>query len=279
MIHSSDLLEFTPMDKASGPRRRDVSQVVAGDMRGQDQGFALGTPLYQEVKRQLIDSLRGGEWKPAEVIPSEKQLAARYGVSIGTVRKAVDEMVAEKLLVRHQGRGTYVISHSNQRQFFYFFRIVGADGLRQVPSVELLHFARTKADATQAARLGVMPGARLIFFVNKLSIAGVPAVIDEIAVSEALFPELTQQSLRERPNTIYHFYQERFGISVIRIEEQVSAVTADASQAKILGIAQASPLLLIKRVAYSFRDQPVEYRCSYVNTREHVYVCESGRAE
>ncbi len=256
-----------------------MAMTMAVEVRGQDQGIALGTPLYQEVKRQLIDSLRGGEWKPAEVIPSEKQLAARYGVSIGTVRKAVDEMVAEKLLVRHQGRGTYVISHSNQRQFFYFFRIVGADGVRQVPSVELLHFARTKADATQAARLGVLPGARLICFVNKLSIAGVPAVIDEIAVPEALFPELTQQSLRERPNTIYHFYQERFGISVVRIEEQVSAVIADAAQARILGIAPASPLLLIKRVAYSFRDQPVEYRSSYVNTREHVYICESGRAE
>jgi GntR family transcriptional regulator len=267
------------MDKAGNLRRSGASQVVAGDMRGQDQGIALGSPLYQEVKRKLIDSLRGGEWKPADVIPSEKQLAARYGVSIGTVRKAVDEMVAEKLLVRHQGRGTYVVSHSNQRQFFYFFRIVGADGTRQVPSVELLHFARTKADATQAARLGVTPGARLISFVNKLSIAGVPAVIDEIAVSEALFPELTQQSLRERPNTIYHFYQERFGISVVRIEEQISAVMADAFHAETLGLAQGSPLLLIRRVAYTFRDQPVEYRNSYVNTKDHVYVCESGRAE
>ncbi|MDE2276945.1 MAG: GntR family transcriptional regulator [Burkholderiales bacterium] len=266
------------MDNATGPRRREPGSAGAVDLRGQDQGLALGSPLYREVKRQLIDSLRGGEWKPAEVIPSEKQLAARYGVSIGTVRKAVDEMVADKMLVRHQGRGTYVVSHSNQRQFFYFFRIVGADGVRQVPSVELLRFARTKADATQAARLGVLPGARLVCFANRLSLAGVPAVIDEIAVPEALFPELTQQSLRERPNTVYHFYQERFGISVVRIEEHLSAVTADAARAEMLGIAPASPLLLIRRVAYSFRDQPVEYRNSYVNTQQHVYVCESGRA-
>lgn len=268
------------MDKVDGLSARVGSRAVpAASLRGQDQALALGSPLYQEVKRQLIDSLRGGEWKPNEVIPSEKQLAARYGVSIGTVRKAVDEMVAEKLLVRHQGRGTFVVSHSNQRQFFYFFRIVGADGARHVPTVELLQFARTRADATQAARLGVLPGARLICFVNRLSIAGVPAVIDEIAVAEATFPELTQQSLRERPNTIYHFYQERYGVSVVRIEEQISAVTADAFQAETLGVAPSAPLLLIKRVAYTFRDQPVEYRNSYVNTKDHVYVCESGRAE
>ncbi|MDE2145630.1 MAG: GntR family transcriptional regulator [Burkholderiales bacterium] len=266
------------MDKAKGPGRGAAPTPGADGLRGQDAGLALGTPLYQEVKRQLLESLRRGEWKPAELVPSEKQLASRYGVSIGTVRKAVDEMVADKLLVRHQGRGTYVVSHSNQRQFFYFFRIAGADGTRQVPGVELLRFARGKADGTQAARLGLAPGAPLICFTNKLSIAGRPAVIDEIAVPQALFPELTRQSLRDRPHTIYHFYQERFGISVVRVEEQLSAVAADAAQALSLGLAPGSPLLLVRRVAYSFREQPVEYRCSYVNTQQHVYVCESGRA-
>ncbi len=281
MIHSSSLLQCGTMDRTSrlpedAPGGRTEG---AAEARGQDRGLSLGAPLYREVKRKLTDSLRSGEWKPGEAIAAEKVLAERFGVSIGTVRKAVDEMVADKLLIRHQGRGTFVASHSNQRQFFYFFRIVGADGRRQYPTVELMRFARSKANATQAARLRVETGARLVCFVNKLSIDGVPAAIDDIAVPESLFPGLTQQSLRERPNTIYHFYQERFGISVIRTEEQLSAVAADAFQAEILGVAPGSPLLMIRRVAYSFRDQPVEYRCSYVDTRRHAYICESGRAE
>jgi GntR family transcriptional regulator len=252
---------------------------LSGDriMDGTLQGnLTLGSPLYKEVKRKITDSMRSGEWKPGEAIPSEKVLSERFGVSIGTVRKAVDELTSENLLIRHQGRGTYVASHDRERQFFYFFHILRHDGQKEYPQVELVEFAKGKADAMVAKKLGIEPGARIFRFVNKLSIGGQPAIVDEITLPESLFPGLTEKRLRERPNTVYHFYQEAYGVTVVRTEERVRAVKADEFHAGILGIRRGEPLLQIIRVALSYRDQPVEFRYSYVDTRNYEYFPEQG---
>ncbi|MEW5888976.1 MAG: GntR family transcriptional regulator [Pseudomonadota bacterium] len=236
--------------------------------------IALGIPLYKEVKRKITDSLHRGEWKPGEAIPSEKVLAERFGVSLGTVRKAVDELTAENLLIRHQGRGTFVASHDRSRQFFYFFHIVRQDGHKEYPKVELVEFGKGKADSLVAGKLGIAPGARVFRFLNKLSIGGQPAIVDEITVAEERFPGLTEKRLRERPNTLYHFYQQAYGISVVRTEERLRAVKADERRARMLQLSVGDPLLLIIRVARSYRDQPVELRYSYVDTRWYEYFCE-----
>lgn len=235
--------------------------------------ISLGTPLYKEVKRKLTDSLHRGEWKPGDVIPSEKVLAERFGVSVGTVRKAVDELAAENLLIRHQGRGTFVASHDRNRQFFYFFHIVRQDGRKEYPSVDLVEFSKGKADAGVAGKLGIATGARVFRFVNQLSIGGGPVIVDEITVAEERFPGLTDKRLRGRPNTLYHFYQQAYGISVVRTEERLRAVKADALHAGMLQVPVGDPLLLIIRVALSYRDQPVELRHSYVDTRRYEYFC------
>lgn len=241
-----------------------------------DAGIALGMPLYKEVKRQITDSLRHGEWKPDTAIPSEKVLSERFGVSIGTVRKAVDELTAENLLIRHQGRGTYVASHSRDRQFFYFFHIVRQDGVKEYPRVELVQFGKGKADALEARKLGIAPGARVFRFTNRLSIGDAPVIVDEIVLPETLFPGLTEKRLRERPSTLYHFYQQSYSVTVVRTEDRLRAVPASELHAGILGLAPGDALLQIVRTALSFRDQPVEFRRSYVNTRDYEYFKEMG---
>jgi GntR family transcriptional regulator len=82
------------------------------------------SPLYRQIKEFMIRSLEAGEWRPGDSIPSEGELAARFNVSQGTVRKAIDEMAAENLLVRRQGKGTFVASHDDPRSFFRFLRLV-----------------------------------------------------------------------------------------------------------------------------------------------------------
>jgi GntR family transcriptional regulator len=236
--------------------------------------IALGTPLYKEVKRKMTESMRSGEWKPGQAIPSEKVLSERFGVSIGTVRKAVDELTAENILIRHQGRGTFVASHDRERQFFYFFRIFRHDGQKEYPEVEQVEFAEEAADAMVARKLKIEPGAKVFRFVNKLSIGGEPAIVDEIRVPASLFPRLTEKRLRERPNTLYHFYQEAYGVSIVRTEERVRAVKANETHARILGIRRGEPLLQVIRVALSYGDQPVEFRYSYVDTRNYEYCCQ-----
>lgn len=237
--------------------------------------FDVGMPLYKEVKRQITDSLRLGEWKPGTSIPSEKALGERFNVSIGTVRKAVDELTAENLLIRHQGRGTFVTSHNRNRQFFYFFHIVRQDGHKEYPQVELIRFSKGKANAQEAARLDIALGARVFRFANRLSIGGEPVIVDEITLPECLFRGLSENRLRERQSTLYHFYQQSYGISVVRTEDRMRAAAASEFHASILKLPPGTPLLLIVRRALSFQDKPVEYRRSFVNTHKYEYFKES----
>jgi GntR family transcriptional regulator len=240
------------------------------------EDMTLGVPLYKTVKRKIIESMHGGEWKPGEAIPSEKSLGERFGVSIGTVRKAVDELTSENLLIRHQGRGTFVASHDRNRQFFYFFHIVRQDGKKEYPQVDLLEFSKAKADAGRAKALRIETGARVFRFINKLSIDGKPMMIDDITVPESLFPGLTEKKLRDRSNTLYHFYQTVYEVAVVRTEERLRAVKADEFQAQVLGVRRGEPLLQVLRVALSYRDQPVECRHTYVDTRNYEYFREPG---
>src|SRR5450830_401440 len=143
----------------------------------------LGIPLYKAVKRELIESVRRGDWNPGDVIPSETRLSERFEVSMGTVRKAVDELSAEGFLIRQQGRGTFVASHSRDRYLFAFFHVVRQDGHKEYPNVKLVEFEKVKADRLTAAMLRVDTGSRLFRFVNKLELSGTPVVIDEVLLS------------------------------------------------------------------------------------------------
>ena len=234
-------------------------------------GQALGNHLYKEVKHKILESLRTGEWKPGEVIPSEKKLGERFAVSIGTVRKAVDELSAENVLIRQQGRGTFVASHGRGKYFFSFFHIVRQDGLREFPSVELVDFARGQADATAAAALDIHPGDKVWRYTNLLSLQDRAVILDEITVPVELFPRLSERVLRERRSTVYQLYQEHAGVNVIRTRERVRATQADAARARLLRVPVGHPLLLVVRIARSFKERAVELRHSYVNTDRHEY--------
>lgn len=234
-------------------------------------------PLYKEVKRLLTQSLAEGEWQPGVALPSETRLSERYRVSIGTVRKAIDDLVAERILVRHQGRGTFVAGHNARRTLFHFFHIVPADGGKEQPETELLSFERARADADSAARLNIAEGAPVFRIRNLLRLRGTPVVLDEITLPAERFPRLSEKVLRERDSTIYQLYQERYGINVVRSAERLSAALADRPSAKLLGIPAGSPLLRIRRTALTYHNAPVELRISLVNTAEHEYFSDLGK--
>jgi GntR family transcriptional regulator len=243
-------------------------------------GISLtSNPLYKEVKLRLTRGLAAGEWKAGEAIPSESRLAQRFGVSIGTVRKAIDELVAERILLRQQGRGTFVATHTEDRTLFYFFHLVGKDGSRELPVTELLSFRRVRANATEAERLGLQAGAPLYRIQNLLKLSGKPVVFDEIAVSADRFSDLTQEVFGGRVGTIYGLYQERYGVTVTRISERLSAANAPSQAASLLELKDSTPALAIRRVAYTYDDAPVEYRVSWVNTQRHEYLSDLWRSE
>jgi GntR family transcriptional regulator len=228
--------------------------------------------LYKEVKNRLMRGLVAGEWKPDQPIPSEWRLADRYGVSVGTVRRAVDELVAEKIVQRRQGSGTFVAAHTEDRQLYYFFHIVGRNEGKEAPTHELLSFRKTSADPEIASRLQIGRGDRVYRIHNVLKLSGRPVVFDEITLPAASFPDLTKTLFAARAGSIYGLYQARYGINVIRISERLSAARASARQAAGLAMREGEPALIIKRVAYTYHDAPVEYRASCVNTGRHEYL-------
>jgi GntR family transcriptional regulator len=229
-------------------------------------------PLYKEVKIRITRGLAAGEWKPGAAIPSETRLAEQFNVSVGTIRKAIDELVAERILLRQQGRGTFVATHTDDRTLFYFFHIVGKNGDRELPVTELLSFRKGRAEAGEDTRLGIPRGGRVLRVENLLKLGGKPVILDEIVVPAVLFPDLDEANFGRRAGTIYGLYQARYGINVIRISERLSAAIASPKVAALLGIRTSVPALVIKRVAYTYDDTPVEYRVSWVNTDNHEYL-------
>ena len=236
-----------------------------------DPSTTLGMPLYKEVARRMLSALSAGEWQPGDVIPAEKKLGERFAVSIGTVRKAIDELVAENILIRHQGRGTFVATHNKDQHLYRFFNVLRQDGLKSYPEVQLVAFFKGKADKIIAAKLNIPNSAKTIHFSNLLSLNGEPVIVDEITLPENLFRGFTEQKLRDRPNTLYNLYQREFGVNVIRIEERLRSGPASDDHAKLLNLPSGAPLLEIHRVAFSFNQLPIEWRVSYVNTEKYEY--------
>lgn len=230
-----------------------------------------GHPLYREVRKRITEAIDAHEWRPGAAIPTEKKLCERFGVSMGTLRKAVDELTTSGVLVRKQGLGTFVAQHSQDRYLFTFFHLVGRDGHKEYPGVRFRSFSETTADAFAVAALAVKPGARLFHLSNLLSLQGHVTSLDEIYLPSALFVGLTQQRLRERKATLYQMYQEEFNITVVRASERVRGCAANRSQAQALKTELGAPLLEIIRIVYTFQDRPIELRYSFVNTQRCEY--------
>ncbi|HTS85162.1 MAG TPA: GntR family transcriptional regulator [Usitatibacter sp.] len=233
--------------------------------------------LYQQVRARLIEGISAGEWRAGQAIPTEAGLARMFGVAIGTVRRAVDSLVAEQALVRRQGKGTYVTSHDGRRLMYHFFHIVPRDGPKSYPTVRLVSFRRDRADAFAADALAIAPSDKVIRIRNVLSLGGTPLIVDDITLPAELFPGLTEKIFAARDNTIYHLYQSRYGINVLRTDERLRALPAPRDVAQALGVPAGSPMLEIRRVALTFRDRPVELRVSRVNTARHDYHATLGK--
>jgi GntR family transcriptional regulator len=235
-------------------------------------------PLYEEVRARLIESISAGRWGPGEAIPTERELADGFGVAIGTIRKAVDSLVAERALVRRQGKGTFVTEHDGSRLLFHFFHIVGRDGAKRQPEVATVGFRRDRAAESDAQGLGIARSEKVIRIRNVLSLEGTPVMVDDITLPAALFPGLTEKIFLARDNTIYHLYQSRYGLNVLRTDERLRAVPVPRDIAALLRMEAAAPVLEIRRVALTFRDRPVELRVSRVNTARHDYHATLGKA-
>jgi GntR family transcriptional regulator len=236
-------------------------------------------PLYKQVKDRIVESLVRNEWRPGEMIPSEKVLAARYEVGLSTVRAAVGELASAGVLVRTQGKGTCVSHHSAQGNLYRFFNVVSNKGDREPFHRELLSLKRERADPRTAARL-LLPAERRTSDVFRLRIrlsASHPSfACAEIVVPAHLFPGLDARRVPDGPSSLYALYQATYGVNIVRVVESLYAVRAGAAVAGILRIDRDEPLLQIDRVAYTFNSVPVELRTTWVHTRHYHFLTMQG---
>lgn len=232
------------------------------------------SPLYQQIKTALVRSLDAAEWKPGEAIPSEMELAARFKVSQGTVRKAVDELAAENLLIRRQGKGTYVATHAERQVNFRFLRLAADDDEPMQMERRVIDCRRQRAPADVAKVLGLRSDAgvepavavrRLLYF------KGRPIVLDELWLPGQAFKGLSAERLSGYRGPLYALFEAEFGVRMIRAEEKIRAVAADETAATNLEVPVGSPLLSVERISFTYGDKPIEWRRGLYRTENYHY--------
>jgi GntR family transcriptional regulator len=229
------------------------------------------SPLYQQIKGLILQSLEAGEWKPGEAIPSEMDLAARFRVSQGTVRKAIDELAAENLVVRRQGKGTFVSTHAEQHVRYRFLRLVPDSGDEGPAQRSVLDCRRVRASAEVARALALRTGDPAVQVRRVLSFGGVPTILEDIWLPGNTFKGLTAEQLAGHQGATYALFELEFGVRMVRAEEKIRALAAEAPQATLLALAVGAPLLSVERLSYTYNDVPMELRRGLYRTDTHHY--------
>ncbi len=229
------------------------------------------TPLYVQIRAFIVARIHHGEWQPGDKIPGETALSIEYEVSQGTVRKAIDSLVDNQLLLRRQGKGTYVASHNSNLKLFHFFNIIPNVGKRRLPVTNVLSVELRPANDEELDALKLLGGSNVIFIRRVRYIKDEPIIIEAMAICALRFNAVIDLKKEEILNNIYELYEQSFGVIIKRTEDKVIAINADTEQASILEVAENTALLCVKRLAFDLEDIPVEYRQTLVLTEKYHY--------
>lgn len=228
-------------------------------------------PLYRQVKQLLLQRVVSGDWKPGGILPSETKLAEEFNVSQGTVRKALEEMAAEHVVVRHQGKGTFVTARGAE-QPVHFFSMTTADHkpLAERVNVSIRHVVSQASEPEQQA-LNIGPGSEVVRIYRVRTINGAPVLRDEIVMVNDVFPGFVDH-LDEHPRAnTYVIMEKEYGVLAVRAEEWVSAVPAEQQEAQALEVGVGTPLLKILRISYGLDGTPIEFWTTWVNSTDCHY--------
>jgi GntR family transcriptional regulator len=259
----------TPLGESTAPPGVDVSAsaLVA-------QPTPAFSPLYQQIKVLILQSLQAGEWKPSTAIPSEIELAARFKVSQGTVRKAIDELASENLVVRRQGKGTFVATHAERQIQYRFLKLIPDSGDLSSEGPAQRHIIdckRSRASVEVARALAIRTGDAVLQVRRVLSFSSTPTILEDLWLPAAPFKGLTAERLRDYDGPMYALFETEFDVRMVRAEEKIRAVLPDTEQCALLKINPQTPLLSVERTAYTYNDVPMEIRRGLYLTNRHYY--------
>lgn len=233
-------------------------------------------PLYEQVKRHLSEMILLGEWQPGTLLPSETDLARRFGVAVGTMRHALSDLAAEGLISRRRRLGTVVTGrspHQSLRFFFQYFRLHGIDGALLRSSVKLLKVERGPADAAERERLalGGEPQAEVIRIARLRLVEERPVMLDRMILRAERLDDFPLEAVPER---LYLFLLEDYGIRISAVRESLSAELATPEDCRHLGLASPAALLMIDEVAYDQTGTAVIWATHRAITDRYRYVNE-----
>jgi GntR family transcriptional regulator len=232
------------------------------------------SPLYQQIKDLILGRLQAGEWQPGQSIPSEMELAERYKVSQGTVRKAIDALAAENLVIRHQGKGTFVASHREEAVQYRFLRLIPDDGRELILKSKFLSCQILNADDYLVNRLHIKSGDSVIEIKRIQTFRGKPTVFECIYLMASRFKDISLQTLNAWQGPLYGFYESEFNTHMVWAQEQIKAVNANQELADQLQIPQGAAVLSVERRSFTYGNKPVEVRIAHYETANLHYVNE-----
>lgn len=215
-------------------------------------------PRYYQLKEILRERIRSGEWKPGDLIPSERELSETYGISRMTARQSITDLVNEGVFYREQGRGTFVTQNRITQQLLQltgFTEDMHARGQR--PATKLLSAAMCPSNEITAERLRV-PAGHPVLRLQRLRLAdGQPLAIEESHLNFSGCEQLVNDDLEN--NSLYALLETKYGLPLMEAEQELEAGLAGDAESASLNIPVGSPVLHIRRTTYTDRNRPIEY--------------------
>ena len=231
---------------------------------------SLPVPLYYQVKKRFADLIRSGNIKPGDIIPPEQKLCRELGVSRGTVRMAIGELVQEGILRREQGRGTFVVGPRLDRSLLAYFKFAEKDASEEIiPESQIVQIEPVPAPVEVASALDISPAEMVVRIKRLRTVKGVPFIFQISFFPEERFPQFDQ--IDTNATSLYEFIRARYGIHIIAVDEYLTAGIVDDEGRKFLDLDEGSPVIVIERIAFASNEQPVEFRRSIGKADRYHY--------
>jgi GntR family transcriptional regulator len=227
-------------------------------------------PVYFKLQEILTKKIESGHWKPGESIPSERILSNEHGVSVGTVKKAIMNLVHRGYLYRIQGKGTFVGGTTLRRESLRYYRMMRDFG--DVEDSLRIHFSGislVESSDTAATHLNVAHHEPLFKLRRIFYSAERPVIWSMSFLPKCLFSDLDAQpaSLFEC-GTLYETLEKQYGLPCVYNHELFGVQRADDELTENLSVPAGTPLLSIEMISYTYKNTPYEYRISYCITDE-----------
>jgi len=228
-------------------------------------------PLYLQVKDMLVQRIVAGTWKPGAAIPNEIELSRELGISVGTVRKALDEMEGERLISRRQGRGTFVIDQTSDECAIRFSNIRDPDGIRIAGEIESCEIVPATANEAEARALQLRSGEAVYRLHRVRAHDDQPLMIEDSTIPQSRFAGLERETdIASSIVVLAH----RYGVLLARAEEKIGVETAKGAVAETLKIDEGTPLLTLNSVVYAIDGRPIEWRIARCHLANNYYMTE-----